>query len=103
MTSSASGRTDPTDRIERRRARQLTRVALQVHARGDDLLYFDSVQARTGLSRSKLYALIAEDRFPKPVKIGCRSSRWRARDVEAWLSDRDMGRESATLDQLRGA
>ena len=32
-----------------------------------------AVEARTGLSRSTLYAMMAEGRFPLPVKLGLRA------------------------------
>ena len=34
------------------------------------------VQNRTGLPTSTLYALIADGRFPRPVKIGKRAVGW---------------------------
>jgi prophage regulatory protein len=42
----------------------------------------------TGLPKSTLYYLIAEGRFPKPMKLGLRSAGWLASDVEAWIEAR---------------
>jgi prophage regulatory protein len=39
---------------------------------------------RVALSRSKVYALVAEGRFPRPHKIG-RASVWLQSEVEAWM------------------
>lgn len=50
-----------------------------------------SVVRRTTLSRSHLYALMKEGKFPKPLKIGARSVGWRVEDVEAWIADRPIG------------
>ena len=38
----------------------------------------------TGLSRSTLYRLIANEQFPRPVRLGPRAVAWRRTDVEAW-------------------
>lgn len=43
------------------------------------------VEARTGLSRSTIYAWIASGDFPLPVKLGTRLVAWRESDVTAWL------------------
>jgi len=46
------------------------------------------VEHLTGLSRSTLYAMMAEGSFPKPVKLGKRAVGWRGADVLAWLESR---------------
>ena len=38
----------------------------------------------TGLSRSTLYRLIADEQFPRPVRLGPRAVAWRREDIEAW-------------------
>ncbi|MCL7404909.1 AlpA family phage regulatory protein [Paradonghicola geojensis] len=50
-----------------------------------------SVVQRTTLSRSHLYALMKEGKFPKPIKLGARSVGWRVEDVEAWIATRPQG------------
>lgn len=40
----------------------------------------------TGMTDKWFYALIQQSRFPKPIKLG-RSSRWRLKEIEAWLSE----------------
>ena len=47
------------------------------------------VQHVTGLSRSTIYAMMAEGTFPKPVKLGKRAVAWREADVTAWLESRE--------------
>jgi len=49
------------------------------------------VENLIGLSRSTLYAMMAEGSFPKPVKLGKRAVGWRASDVHAWLESRLKG------------
>jgi prophage regulatory protein len=43
------------------------------------------VENVTGLSRSSIYAKIAEGTFPRPVQIGARAVAWRASDIRAWM------------------
>jgi prophage regulatory protein len=46
------------------------------------------VETLTGLSCATIYRLMAEGRFPKPVKLGERSVAWREADLEVWLAER---------------
>ena len=46
-----------------------------------------TVETKTGLSRSTIYARIAAGTFPKPVRIGLRSVAWLQSDVEQWMAD----------------
>lgn len=50
------------------------------------LLRLPTVLQRTQLSRSKLYELLDQDRFPKPAKIGERVNAWRDSDIEEWIN-----------------
>ena len=40
-----------------------------------------------GLSKSTVYRLIAEGRFPKPVKLGARSSGFSSAEIDEWMND----------------
>ena len=42
----------------------------------------------TGLGRSTIYRLIAEDKFPCPVRLAKRAVAWRCADVEQWSQER---------------
>lgn len=44
----------------------------------------------TGLSRSTLYRLIADESFPRPVRLGPRAVAWRRSDIDAWGEARSM-------------
>ncbi|WP_051243526.1 helix-turn-helix transcriptional regulator [Thalassobaculum salexigens] len=48
------------------------------------------VEALVGLSCSTLYAMMADGTFPKPIKLGRRAVGWRASDIEAWVSSRNV-------------
>ena len=45
---------------------------------------------RTKISRSAVYAMIARNEFPRPVRLGRRAVGWRVEDVEAWIADRPV-------------
>ena len=42
----------------------------------------------TGLGRSTIYRLIAEEKFPSQVRIGARAVGWRWTDLEQWSAAR---------------
>lgn len=43
------------------------------------------VIAKTGLSRATIYRLVATGNFPKPCKLGARSSAWSSVEVDNWM------------------
>lgn len=43
------------------------------------------VEIRTGLSRSTIYARIAEGKFPRPIDLGGRAVGWIEAEIDAWL------------------
>lgn len=67
-------------------------------AEASRLLRRRQVQDLTGLSRSTLYMMIADHRFPPPVKLSKRAVAWHATEVEAWIASRPSARapEEAT-------
>ena len=50
---------------------------------------------RTGMSRSRIYAAMAEGRFPVPRKLGVRAVGWLARDIDAWIAALPSARVAA--------
>jgi prophage regulatory protein len=46
------------------------------------------VEKRVGLSRSTIYLLIAENRFPAPIRLSTRAVGWVEADVEAWIDSK---------------
>jgi prophage regulatory protein len=46
------------------------------------------VQERVGLSRSSIYKLVKEGKFPKPVSLGARAVGWRDSHIDQWLEER---------------
>lgn len=43
---------------------------------------------KLNISRSSLYKLIKEGKFPKPISLGARSVGWNSKTVDDWLDDR---------------
>ena len=55
----------------------------------EKLLRRKDVEARTGLSRSTIYAWISCGKFPSPVRLGGRSVAWRKSAIEEWIESRE--------------
>ncbi|WP_235944328.1 MULTISPECIES: helix-turn-helix transcriptional regulator [Variovorax] len=53
------------------------------------------VLRRTGLSNSSLYLLMADGRFPRPVRLGPRTVRWVEREVQNFIEGCVAGRDKA--------
>jgi prophage regulatory protein len=49
------------------------------------LLRLPDVQHQCGIGRSAIYARIAAGKFPAPIKLGARTSRWPAATIDAWI------------------
>lgn len=47
-----------------------------------------TVVRMTGLGRSTIYRLMAEDKFPSPVRLAKRAVAWRRIDLEQWSAGR---------------
>ena len=45
------------------------------------------LETRLGLSRSSIYQMMADGKFPYPIKLGNRSVGWISSDIEKWLED----------------
>ena len=54
---------------------------------GERLLSVKEVSAIAGVSRSAIYSGINEGHFPRPIKLGKKSVRWRVSDIEKWLAE----------------
>lgn len=52
------------------------------------IIRLPAVLARTGLSRSTVYAAMGRDEFPAPLSLGARSVGWLESDIDTWLQTR---------------
>lgn len=46
------------------------------------------VERRTGLSRSSIYALVADGSFPEPIKLSKHAVGWIETEINSWLDGR---------------
>jgi prophage regulatory protein len=53
----------------------------------ETILRRPDVEKRCGLSRSTIYQLMTEGRFPRPVRLGKRAVGWRESDIAKWLGE----------------
>ena len=58
--------------------------------RGTQILRMPEVMKKIGVSRSTVYRLMADENFPRQVKIGKRAKGWRLDAVERWIDTRDL-------------
>jgi prophage regulatory protein len=54
-----------------------------------------AVLARTGLSRSSVYSLLAAGGFPPPIKLSARSIGFLSAEIDEWIAGRAAAREAA--------
>lgn len=54
----------------------------------ETLLRMREVEARTGLRKSKLYELMKDGEFPKPIALTERTNAWIGSEVNGWINDR---------------
>jgi prophage regulatory protein len=47
-----------------------------------------TLQAKLGISRSHIWAMVKEGKFPKPIKLSPKCTVWNAADVERWVQER---------------
>ncbi|EEQ4616030.1 TPA: helix-turn-helix transcriptional regulator [Escherichia coli] len=54
----------------------------------NNLIRLSDVMRRTGYGRAWIYKLIAQERFPKPVKVGSRSIAFVESEIDEWINQR---------------
>lgn len=59
-----------------------------------NLIRLPIVKARTGLSKSTIYARVKEELFPKPVPLGNSLSAWIEDEIDAWVEARISARDA---------
>lgn len=67
-------------------AKRFERARIEAATDPRALLSLVTVASLISFSKSKVYKLMKEGNFPRPVKIGT-ASRWRAADVQKWLQE----------------
>ena len=67
------------------------------------LLRMPEVIQRTGLSRSTIYALVAEGKFPRQIKVSENTAAWLGHEIEAYLIARIAERDQEISVHAGGA
>lgn len=57
------------------------------------LIRLPEVLERVSLKKTKVYSLIAEDEFPRPVKLGAASA-WVEDEIDAWVAEHASARQA---------
>lgn len=59
------------------------------------LIRLPDVLRITGLSKSEIWRRVNERRFPEPIRLGERCTRWEITEVQSWVAARLSERKSA--------
>ncbi len=73
---------------------------MEPNLRKKEWLEIDDITGIYTVPRSSVYYRIHNDGFPKPVKVGKRSSRWLRSEVEAWFQNKLAQRDAQMSTQL---
>jgi prophage regulatory protein len=57
-----------------------------MHEKTERLLRLVEVRTRIPYSRSTIYQLIAQSKFPKPISLGGRAVAWLESDIDEWIT-----------------
>lgn len=60
------------------------------------IIRLPEVMARTGLSRSTIYAYIAAQSFPGSISLGARAVGWTEESIQKWIEEKiNLSEEAA--------
>ncbi|MCG3464007.1 AlpA family transcriptional regulator [Xenorhabdus bovienii] len=59
-----------------------------VNTQKENLIRLPEVQRRIGYGKAWIYKLIADNKFPKQVKIGTRSIAFIESEIDGWIDQR---------------
>lgn len=59
----------------------------------DNVLKIFEVVSQTSLSKTGIYDAVKSNSFPRPLKLGKRSSGWLQSEVSEWIAERAAARE----------
>jgi prophage regulatory protein len=52
------------------------------------LLRARDVATKVSLSRQHIYKLVAQGKFPKPIKLSANAVRWLEKDIDKWIREK---------------
>ena len=64
------------------------------------MLRLENVKSKTGLSRSTIYRLMDEGRFPHQINLGYRAVAWLESEVDEWMESRIRQREASEISAI---
>ncbi|KHO53297.1 MAG: hypothetical protein QT04_C0006G0003 [archaeon GW2011_AR11] len=64
----------------------ITPAHIQQHRQA--LIRRKEVERQTALSRSRIYDLLKQNSFPKPVRLGAMSVAWVEAEIQEWIASR---------------
>ncbi len=67
---------------------------MEHHPQARKALRLPKVAEKTGLSKTHLYRLIQQGKFPKPCKLSERVSVWDEAAIDNWLAEKFAGSQS---------
>jgi len=65
------------------------------------IIRLKDVMATTGLGRSSIYKYVQEGAFPKPVRLGGRSTGWVEDEVEEWVIEKIAQRDEKLREERK--
>lgn len=63
-------------------------MPVSVREKNCQIIRLPTVKLRTGWSRSSIYSLMAQGKFPAPVSLGARAVGWIEHEVDQWIASR---------------
>jgi prophage regulatory protein len=60
----------------------------------ENIIRRDKLPAVTGFSVDRIKQLVAEGKFPRPIKIGARAVGWLESEIAAWQQERIAARDA---------
>ena len=64
------------------------------------LLTRRQIEAKFQLSRSAIYQMMSQGRFPRPLRLGKKCVRWRAQDIEHYIESLPVSTGEASEEKV---
>jgi prophage regulatory protein len=62
---------------------------------GQRVISLAEVMAKTGMSKSTIYALVSQGAFPSQIKLTDRKSGWLLSEIDQWIEQKRLQRDAA--------
>lgn len=61
----------------------------------DRFLKIADVIGKVGFSQSSIYAMMADGKFPQPIRVLGKSNRWLESDINQWMAEQIQAHRAA--------